>query len=111
MNAGREIRILRVPKERNFTVLDNRLLTDKALSWEARGLLCYLLSKPDDWQVRLYDLIRRGPAGEHKIRRTLRELELAGYLIRQRGRAPDGRFEWITMVVERPSRCSRRSSP
>ena len=79
MNAGREIRILRVPKERNFTVLDNRLLTDKALSWEARGLLCYLLSKPDDWQVRLYDLIRRGPAGEHKIRRTLEALQVTEF--------------------------------
>jgi hypothetical protein len=97
-------RIERIPKERNFTVLDNHLLTEKQLSWEARGLLCYLLSKPDDWQVRLYDLVRRGPAGEHKIRRILRELEDAGHLRRRRFRRSDGRFEWITMVYERPSR-------
>jgi hypothetical protein len=101
-NVG-ESRILRVPKEGNFTILDNHLLTDERLSWEARGLLSYLLSKPDDWQVRLYDLVRRGPAGEHKVTRILRELQAAGYLRRHRMRRADGRFEWITLVVERPS--------
>ena len=44
-----QIRILRIPKERNYTVLGNHLLTDRKLSWEARGLLCYPLSRPDDW--------------------------------------------------------------
>jgi len=104
MDPDGRIRILRIPKERNYTVLDNGFLTDERLSWEARGLLGYLLSKPDDWQVRLYDLVRRGPAGEHKIRRMLRELGEAGYLRRHRFRGPDGRFEWLTMVIERPSR-------
>ena len=61
----------------------------------------YLLSKPDDWRVRLFDLVRRGPAGPHKIQRILRELEEAGYLILRRIRRPDGTVDWLTTVVER----------
>ena len=104
MSLHGRIRIVRISKKRNYIVLDNRLPTDRQLPWAARGLLCYLLCKPDDWQVRLYDLVRRGPAGERKIRRILSELEHTAYLRRQRSRLPHGCFEWLTMVVECPSR-------
>jgi DnaD/phage-associated family protein len=48
------------------------------LSWEARGILWYLLSKPDDWQVRVSDLMQN--CGRDKVRNTLAELIRFGYL-------------------------------
>jgi len=89
-------------------VVDNAVFSDERLSWEARGLMGYLLSKPDDWDVRLHDLTSRGPAGEFKIRRMLAELRTAGYIRRERISGPDGTFSWITTVYESPVLALRR---
>jgi hypothetical protein len=95
--------IYRLEKTEHYVRIANSVFEDRRLSWGARGLLGYLLSKPDDWQVRLYDLIAQGPAGVHKIRRMLRELEATGYLYRKRLRRKDGTFGWIVIVLEHPS--------
>jgi len=96
-------RIFRLEKKERYARIANSVFEDGRLSWEARGLQGYLLTKPDDWQVRLFDLIARGPAGQHKVRRMLRELEEIGYLHRKRVRRKDGTFGWIVIVLEHPS--------
>ena len=95
--------IFRLAKTDHYARISNSVFEDSRLSWEARGLQGYLLTKPDDWKVRLYDLIARGPAGEHKMRRMLRELEDLGYLYRKRFRRKDGTFGWVFVVLEHPS--------
>ena len=97
------VTILRVPKREKYFKVANSVFSDSRLSWEARGVMGYLLSKPDDWQVRLHDLIRQGPAGEHKMRRILRQLEAARYLHRERFRRADGTFDWFFVIFEDPS--------
>lgn len=92
--------IIRVKKNENYFASSNEPFNDERLSWEARGAMGYLLSKPDDWQVRFYDLVNRGPAGEHKMRRILKELEKYGYLERERIQKEDGTFDWISTVYE-----------
>ena len=53
--------IIRVKHKRApFVVIDRRVLEDERLTWAARGVLGYLLAKPDDWQLRITDLQRRG---------------------------------------------------
>ena len=94
--------ITRTPKKERYLVVDNAVFDDEKLSWEARGLMGYLLSKPDHWQVRLHDLIKKGPAGEHKIRRMLHELQARGYIRRQRLQRGDGTFSWRTSIHESP---------
>ena len=54
-----QVRIFRIPKEKGYSVLSNIPATDKDLSFEARGMLWYLLTKPDDWIVRDFDLINQ----------------------------------------------------
>jgi hypothetical protein len=93
-------RIFRIPKVGNFTMIDNALLQDARLSWEARGLHAYLLSKPDTWDVRMRDLVQNGPAGMQKLRRMLKELVRAGYMIRERVKLPDGTFAWRTVYFD-----------
>lgn len=51
----------------------NRLLT-----WEARGVMSYLLSKPGDWEVVISDLQQN--CGRDKARRILKELISFGYI-------------------------------
>ena len=63
--------VIRVKKDKNFFAASNEPFNDDRLTWEARGVMGYLLSKPDDWQVRFNDLVKRGPAGDHKVRRGI----------------------------------------
>lgn len=95
--------IIRIHKDRGeFSVLPKAAVNDTALSWEARGMLAYLLDKPDNWQVRFENLVKGSPAGEDKTRRILRELEQAGYIVRRRLNSPDGTFTWESEVYETP---------
>ena len=94
--------IVRVRKDARYFAASNEPFNDKRLSWEARGLMGYLLSKPDHWEVKLSDLENNGPAGEHKLGRMLAELRAAGYMNRIRVRHEDGTFSWVTEVYESP---------
>ena len=95
--------IIRVRKDARYFTASNEPFNDKRLSWEARGLMGYLLSKPDGWEVNMLDLENNGPAGEHKLRRMLAELRAAGYMNRVRVTLEHGKFDWITEVYESPS--------
>ena len=39
--------IIRAPQRQRFLVIDQRTVEDTGLSWAARGMLAYLLSRPD----------------------------------------------------------------
>jgi hypothetical protein len=95
--------IIRTVKQRgDFAVLPKAPLNDKSMSWEARGMLSYLLEKPDGWEISLANLVRSGPAEEYKVRRILGELKNAGYVRRIRIRIEGGTFRWITQIYETP---------
>jgi hypothetical protein len=93
--------IIRVKKEREYVSIANAVLQDKALSWEARGVMAYLLSKPDGWECRNYDLVNQGPAGKHIIQRVLKELKEAGYIYRYR-KSDGHKIKWVTEIYETP---------
>jgi DnaD/phage-associated family protein len=95
--------IIRVRKDARYFTASNEPFVDKRLSWETRGLIGYLLTKPDSWEVRIEDLEKQGPAKLHKLRRMLSEARLRGYMNRIRISKPDGTFDWITEVFESPS--------
>lgn len=93
---------IRVKKDARYFVASNEPFNDKRLSWEARGIMGYLLSKPDNWECRNRDLINNGPAGEYKIKRILSELKQYGYMKRTQYQGKDGSFIWITEIYETP---------
>jgi hypothetical protein len=84
--------IIRAPRRHRFVIMDQRAVEDDRLSWAARGLLCYLLSRPDDWKVLVNDLRKRGNLGRDGIYRLLRELRTLGYARFQRSRDKHGRI-------------------
>ena len=95
--------IIRVEKDSNYAVISNTPLNDDQLSWEAKGVLAYLLTKPDDWVIRNHDLEKKGKIGGCKLSRILAELKTAGYLTRTRYKKSDGTFQWETIVYEKPT--------
>jgi hypothetical protein len=91
--------IIRAPRRHRFVVMDQRAVEDDRLSWAARGLLCYLLSRPDDWKVLVNDLRKRGNLGRDGIYRLLRELRTLGYARFQRLRDKHGRIRGGMYII------------
>lgn len=100
--------IIRVKKDANYFAASNEPFNDDRLSWEARGLMGYLLSKPNDWKVNQKDIMNKGQAGERKVKRMLAELRKAGYMNRIRVTLEHNKFDWITEVYESPSQNPRK---
>jgi hypothetical protein len=96
--------IIRIHKKTgNYSIIDNTASQDDGLSLEALGFMAYLLPKPDNWQIRNTDLMKRFTIGRDKCSRILKELETAGYLLRTSSRnSVTGHFEWESHLFENP---------
>jgi hypothetical protein len=77
-------------------------LNDEKLSFKAKGILAYLLSKPDNWQVRVGDLIKHSPEGRTSIYSGLKELKKYGYLKKNPVRIDGKIHHWESVVYEVP---------
>ncbi len=79
-NENKPRRIWRAVKDEDhpYFIMSRAVARDRELSWAARGVLAYLLSQRDDWEVRPSDLKQK--CGGDKPYTLLRELRKAGYL-------------------------------
>jgi len=85
----------------NFSVLDNSAANDPSISWKAKGILWYLLSKPRDWRVVVADIVKRTDIGVAAVRAGINELAAAGYMAHIRVRnTGNGYFHSDYMVYE-----------
>jgi len=91
--------IIRAPRRDRFVIMDQRAVEDGRLSWAARGLLGYLLSRPDDWKVLVNDLRKRGDLGRDGIYRLLKELRTVGYARYMRLRDRHGRIRGGIYII------------
>lgn len=93
--------IIRVSKnkENPFVMLDKRPLNDASLSWGAKGMLAYLLSKPDNWQVNMKHLVGESTNGRDATYTIMRELIGARYCTRVTMRDEAGRVTKTEYVV------------
>lgn len=90
-------------RENPYCVVPNALAQNSKLTFEARGLLLYLLSKPDDWMVRMADLQKAAfHTGREKVQRIVRDLLAAGYMERKVSHDEHGRIVTETLVYEVP---------
>jgi len=86
--------IKRTKRNINFTQIDNSLLNDKNMSLDTKGLLCYILSKPDDWIVYKRQLMKEFNIGRTMMDRMFKEMEGSGYLVVSKMlRGEDGSFK------------------
>lgn len=83
----------------------NIVLNDAKLSWQAKGLYMYLKQHINSNNYREIELINKSKNGRESLRTALKELEVAGYLVRKRNRV-NGKLqgsEWILMDGKNPS--------
>lgn len=84
--------VFRIERTKNYTVMSNYHLRDKALSLKSKGLLSMMLSLPEDWNYTTRGLAKICKEGVDAIGGALRELEKAGYIVRRQLRGPGGRI-------------------
>ena len=79
---GRPQTIFRTIKDPDnpYVQIDRRPLDNDQLSFKAKGILTYLMSRPDGWQVNIEDLINRSTDGKSAIRSGIKELKDAGHI-------------------------------
>ncbi|PNZ27692.1 replication protein [Staphylococcus rostri] len=88
----------------NFVTVHKEFITDDSLSWKAKGMLLYLLSRPDDWQVYEIELQKHASDGRDSVRSGMKELQDAGYIHRRRIRDKKGQYkEYEYQVYEQPT--------
>ena len=83
--------IIRAKRTQNFTIINNKVYERHVLSWQAMGMLGYLLSKPDDWRVVVPELVNvtkdtKKQTGREGVYNILKELEEKGYLTRKKNK-------------------------
>lgn len=84
---------------RGYTVIYRSALMDERLSLKTIGLFAIMRSFPDTWEYSVSGLASRARVGRDVIRQCLRELEAAGYLIREQERSEDGKFSSATYML------------
>ncbi len=95
--------VIRVEKNKNYTVMSNYHLNDRRLSLKAIGLLSRILSLPPDWDYTVEGLAAICLEGKSAVRGAIEELESAGYIERRQLHKDDGTFGGNEYVVhERP---------
>ena len=94
--------MIRVMKKENpYVMIDKTCLKDERLSWKAKGLLCYLLSLPDDWEIYVSELQSHASDGRDSTAAGLRELIKFGYAKRYRNRDEKGKLRgYIYQIYE-----------
>ncbi len=83
-----------------FTRIKNQIAQDTTMSYEARGLLVELLSRPPKWEIHRKQLLRDSCADE-KLKRIMDELRQRGYLYLHDDSVP-GSFQAIWIVSDTP---------
>lgn len=84
------------------TILTNEFLQNKNISLDAKGLLGYMLSLPNNWDFTIAGIANQTNTSEYKITKLLQELETNGYHTKkhvyENGRIKD----WIYYIFAEP---------
>lgn len=89
---------LRKEHKENYTCISNDVFKSD-LSLKARGMLCTMLSLPDNWEFSENGLEAILKDGQTSVRSAIKELEGAGFLSRTRERDESGRMGRCIWIV------------
>ena len=94
--------VIRVIKNKDFSIISNKIFQDKKLSLKAKGLLALLLSLSDNWKLSVNGLNAILKEGHRSIRSTINELIDNKYMERQQVRENGKIIFWNYIVYENP---------
>lgn len=77
-----------------YTTVDTNVLTDPLLSYKAKGIYSYLISRPDSWDYNMANIINTSTDGRESVQAGIKELEKYknGLLKRIRSHDDYGKF-------------------
>ena len=102
--------VVRVVKNKNYTVMCNAHLKNKELSFKAKGLMSVCLSLPDDWNYTIAGLQSLATDGRISVENALKELKQFGFLTISKERTEKGLFKTIYTFYENPQETGVLSS-
>lgn len=86
-------------RDRNFTAFNKEIMGNPNISFRAKGLFAYLMGLPDDWTVRVNDILHRATEGRDALRSAFKELYDAGYAEREAIRNEDGTLSGTKIII------------
>lgn len=103
--------VCRIEKTKDYTVMANHHLRNKEISLKAKGLLSLMLSLPEDWDYTVKGLSTICKDGIDSINAVIKELELAGYISRERIRNEKGQLKAIEYTIRETPKDLQNSEP
>jgi hypothetical protein len=94
--------IVKATHKSDFFQMNNAPIQDPGLSWAAKGLLGYLLSLPEIWEVHLTNLFKHSVNGKDSTMSAMNELIKAGHVVKIQG--PNKRRDTQYIVFEDSSK-------
>ena len=91
--------VFRVERNKGYTVMSNYHLKDRGLTLKSKGLLSMMLSLPYECNYTTRGLAAICREGVDSIGAALRELEKAGYIVRNQLRDEKGRITDTEYVI------------
>jgi hypothetical protein len=89
-------------KDNPYVMLNKHALEDKNISWAAKGLWAYLMSRPDNWTIsipHLSKIYEEYGGGETAIYNYLNELIKNGYCSRKQTTGEKGQFGKYEYII------------
>lgn len=87
-------------RQTNYLVLQKVCLEERHLSWGAKGLHSYLMSKPSNWEININHLVKESRQGKTAVYSLINELIEAGFIKRKEKRDPNSnRFQGVSYIV------------
>lgn len=94
--------IIRRKHTANFTTIGNALFNDERLAADEVGVLAYLLSRPQDWEVRRPALMRRWKIGREATKRIMTNLIRTGWCFAVVTRLGNGTVHIVYEIRDEP---------
>jgi hypothetical protein len=97
----------------HYRVIDtskNSAIESYNLSWGARGLHTYLITRGKNWKIFKVELLNRCPDGRDKIQRYINELKAEGFLEIKQHREKDGKFQTDWFVYRKSQKNKNRTA-
>jgi hypothetical protein len=86
-----------------FARVAKAVLDDKRITWKAKGIFAYLMSKPDNWKGVIADVVNHGADGATAVRAAMTELESFGYARQERVREAGRMAGLVWHVTDDPN--------
>lgn len=98
--------VLRIKKSDNFVCIHKGALENPKLSFKAKGLWAYCMSRKNDWQFHVSHLSKVSKEKEDAVYSAIKELEKEGY-IRKVQNNKNGKFEKVDYEVYEESQLKK----